>query len=139
MTAAAAVIAAANAAADRLDRVQGAPVLDRAELDANTLSDPALQKELFELYFGHAAQALGTLNAALTEGDARAWTHAAHGLKGTARTLGLLRLAEVAGEAEAAGERGLTGLTVERLAALQSALTAASAAAHGYLAQVARV
>lgn len=136
MSSAAAVIAAANAAAEQSNRPFNAPVLDREELDANTLGDPALQKELFELYFSHAAQALNKMLKAMEAKDRVNWTATAHGLKGTARTLGLLRLAEVAAEAEAAGERGTAGLTPERLAALQSAFTGASAAAHAHIAQV---
>lgn len=138
MSTAAAVIAAANAVADRTSRPNGAPVLDRRELDANTMGDPALQKELFDLYFGHAAQALIKMRAALAEGDVASWTAAAHGLKGTARTLGLLRLADTAAEAEAAGGSDKAGPTAERLKALEYDLTAASAAAHGYLAQALR-
>ena len=135
MTAAATVIAAANAAAEISGRSAYAPVLDRAELDANTMSDPALQKELFDLYFGHAAQAMLKMRKALADADRVTWTASAHGLKGTARTLGLMRLAETAAEAEAAGERGEIGMTPERVETLQRALTAASAAAHGHLAQ----
>ena len=80
MSSAATVIAAANAAAEQSNRSANAPVLDREELDANTLSDPALQKELFELYFGHAAQALSKMRAAMETKDRVNWTATAHGL-----------------------------------------------------------
>lgn len=114
----------------------GLPVLDRRELDANTLGDPALQKELFELYFGHAVQALERMEKALQEEDPVNWSASAHGIKGTARTLGLLRLGEIAAEAEAAGKHGAKALTRPRLNALRHALTSATIAAHGHLALV---
>lgn len=89
-------------------------VFDRATLDENTMSDPDLQAELFALYFGHAPRNLDAMRAGLEGAPGarcragapaealRQWTDGAHAIKGTARTLGFLRLAAVAAEAEAA-------------------------------------
>ena len=123
--------------ADSAPLNQRAPTLDRAALDANTMSDPALQKELFELYFGHAPSSLQKMADALRNADPAGWTEGAHALKGTASTLGLMRLADAAAAAEAAGRAGPTGLTEKRFAAVRDALTASIAAAQSYLAQAA--
>lgn len=85
-----------HAAADR-----AAPALDPAALDANTMSNAALQAELFQLFFDQAPSHLGAMRAALVAGDRRAWSEGAHAIKGTARTLGLMRLAELTARAEA--------------------------------------
>lgn len=77
------------------------PVLDRAVLDENTMADAALQKELFELYFDHAPTNFALLDEAIETGDRQRWRDGAHALKGAARTLGLMALADAAARAEA--------------------------------------
>ncbi|MEL6980664.1 MAG: Hpt domain-containing protein, partial [Pseudomonadota bacterium] len=67
--------------------------------------------------------------------DAKAWMDGAHGLKGTARTLGLIRLADLSAEAQFAAEAGPSGVTADRFTAIEDALVDAMSAAHAYLAQ----
>lgn len=99
------------------------PVLDAATLDANTMSDTSLQSELFDLYFEQSERNLIALAAAREAGDRSAWRDAAHGVKGTARTLGFLRLAACAADAEESGP------SAERLDRLRDELMGAVGAA----------
>lgn len=84
------------------DECASMPLFDRDVLDSNTLSDRALQRELFDLYFGQAPSLFDKLKSALRDGAVGPWREAAHALKGTARTLGLMRLGEVSAVAEEA-------------------------------------
>ncbi len=106
--------------------------LDPAVLDENTMRDLALQKELFGLYFGQSSVYLATMAEALNGGDRVAWSAAAHGLKGTARTLGFLRLAA----ATAAAER--VAPSHQLISEVEDAVLDARAAAAAYLARVAQ-
>lgn len=113
------------------------PVLDRAVLDANTMSDADLQRELFDLYFRGASSQLDTMTAALSAADAQSWRAAAHALKGTAKTLGLLRLAAFTEEMEArSAASGPSALTQARLKAAAAHVAEAKAAAYSHLAQI---
>lgn len=105
------------------------PILDVVTLDANTMADPALQAELFELYFDHAPKSVAQMRSALSGGAH--WAAGAHALKGTARTLGFLALGEAAAEAEKLGP------SAERLARLETLLQEARKAADAHLASVA--
>lgn len=102
--------------------------LDRAALAENTMSDLALQKELFDLYFAQAPSYLSGMRDALAIGDQTGWSAAAHSLKGTARTLGLMRLAGAAAEAEASTPEA------PLLLAVDDEYVGALAAAYAYLA-----
>lgn len=113
------------------DRDDAYPLFDRAELDGNTLSDRCLQRELFDLYFGQAPSLFDSLRKALANEDQTAWLEAAHALKGTARTLGLMRL----GEAAAAAEDNAPEPSL--LKALEDAYAASVGAAEAYLGSVA--
>lgn len=107
-----------------------AVVLDRDELDRNSMGDRALQKELFDLYFDHAPKNFASLRAALDgSGPAGGWKEGAHALKGAARTLGMAALGEVAAAAERSSP------SADRLAAIEAAFAAARAAVDAYLAE----
>lgn len=105
--------------------------LDIETLDRNTMSDASLQKELFELYFGQSSAYLNTMTEALSAQDKQAWGAAAHSLKGTARTLGLMWLATATAAAEASAP------SHRLLSEIEDAIVDAQAAAAGYLAQTA--
>ena len=77
------------------------PVLDQEKLDQNTMSNAELQRELFLLFFDQTPLYVDQMEEARARGDAEGWRQAAHGVKGSARALGLIRVAVVATEAEA--------------------------------------
>ncbi|MEO1329012.1 MAG: Hpt domain-containing protein [Pseudomonadota bacterium] len=106
--------------------------LEPAILGENTMHDVSLQKELFDLYFGQTATYLAALSESVTTRDRRAWSNAAHGLKGTARTLGLMRLAEATTIAEGASPAHAL------LSEIEDAVVDARAAAAAYLASAER-
>lgn len=109
-----------------------APAIDPPTLDANTMSNLELQRELFDLYFGQAPDHLGRMRDALGDGPTTGWKESAHALKGTARTLGLLRLAEAALSAEKCAP------SAPALTAVENAYVSAVSAAHAYLASKTR-
>lgn len=78
-------------------------VLDLAQLRTFTVGDATLEREIAELF---ASTAKAYLQAMATASDARTWQETAHALKGSARSVGAMRLAALAAEAEemAAGE-----------------------------------
>ena len=80
--------------------VANEPVIDRQALDRNTMGNESLQRELFMLYFDQAPVYLDQLEEALAGGDADGWRQAAHGLKGSSRALGFLKLAAISRECE---------------------------------------
>lgn len=107
--------------------VATAPTLDVAVLNANTMSDIGLQRELFDLYFGQGPALFAELAASVETSDKDRWRAAAHGLKGTARTLGLIAFGECAADAEEASP------SADRLTRLENTYAAASTAARGYI------
>ncbi len=113
------------------DRDDTFPLFDRDELNGNTLSDSALQRELFDLYFGQAPSLFNTLQLAIASGDQTSWVEAAHALKGTARTLGLMKLGEVAADAEGGAPNA------ELFTEFQKVYACSVAAAEAYLGSVA--
>ena len=84
-----------NAAQERL--------LDREKLDENTMSNAELQRELFVLFFDQVPVYIDQLDEAAQSGDTDAWKQAAHGVKGSARALGFVRVAALSREAELLG------------------------------------
>ena len=74
------------------------PVVDREHLDEFTDGDPALERELAELYLATAEGYLGELEHKL--GSAQDWRRIAHSLKGASRNLGASRVAALAEAAE---------------------------------------
>jgi HPt (histidine-containing phosphotransfer) domain-containing protein len=99
-------------------------ILDQDHLSIMTGGDRDLQSELFGLFDTQAAlwQRLFTPNAPL-----HTWRDAAHACKGSAKGLGLWRLAEACSLAEQLGREGLIeGPDVnEALAAVRAELTLA--------------
>jgi len=84
--------------------MQAVAVLDEPHLDAMTGGDLALQVELIGLFDTQAAlwQRLFTPNAPL-----HTWRDSAHSCKGSAKGLGLWRLADAAAAAEDLGREGM--------------------------------
>lgn len=78
-------------------RAQSAPI-DHAHLSRYTLGDRALEVEILGLFAGQAPETLAALAGAA---DAKAWRDAAHTIKGSARSVGALRVAAAAAAAEA--------------------------------------
>ena len=81
------------------------PVLDRSALDAlavmQTPGEPDLIEELGGIFFGESAPRMERLRAALAAKDHLELHREAHGLKGSAASLGAKRLAAVARRLEA--------------------------------------
>lgn len=72
--------------------------IDHAYLSRYTFGNRALELEVLRLFADQAPDYLADLRAATTE---KAWRDAAHTLKGSARAVGALRVAERAEKAEA--------------------------------------
>ncbi len=113
----------------RGDAGEAAPRLDRAELDANTMADRSLQAELFQIYFDQAPTYFGYMRRGLEERDDDLWSAGCHGIKGTARTLGLKALAATAAEVQKKAP------SEERYRAVEKRMDEAKAAAHIYLSE----
>ena len=88
----------------------GAKAIDRRHLSRYTLGDPALEAEVLGLFAAQLPDTIDALKEACCE---RAWSMAAHTLKGSARAVGAWRLAQLAEQAErapclaTAGQAGL--------------------------------
>lgn len=94
------------------------PVLDREALDRHTMGNADLQQELFILFFDQMPLYLDQLDDAIESGDRESWRMAAHGIKGSSRALGFVRLATLARESE------VEGPDADRLDALREAVKA---------------
>lgn len=113
----------------RGDAGEAGPRLDRAALDANTMADRSLQSELFQLYFDQAPTYFAHMRRGVSEDNPTIWSAGCHGLKGTARTLGLIALADAAAAAERSAPCD------EWYDMLERRLREGKAAAHLYLAE----
>jgi HPt (histidine-containing phosphotransfer) domain-containing protein len=91
------------------------PVFDRAHFDHMAAGDRALQAEVLELFRGQIEQWLHRLSAG------EDWRDAAHMLKGSARGIGLTRLAAACEAAEHADAAS----TAAAIAAIRAALAEA--------------
>ncbi|MGE0701741.1 MAG: Hpt domain-containing protein [Hyphomicrobiaceae bacterium] len=78
-------------------RRPGAPI-DHAHLSRYTFGNRALEIEVLQLFADQAPQYLDQLRKAVTE---KSWRDAAHTLKGSAKAVGAIRVAERAERAEA--------------------------------------
>ena len=67
-------------------------IIDVDALNENTMSDSALQQELFAIFFEQSDVYLAQMAEAIEADDAEAWRMTAHGIKGVARALGLVRI-----------------------------------------------
>lgn len=81
-------------------------VLDEGSLDALTGSSATEARAVIDDFLGATAQDLAVLDAALEQGDATAVTRQAHRIKGAARLVGAVELAEAATALESAGRKG---------------------------------
>jgi len=94
------------------------PVIDRQALDRHTMGNAALQRELFILFFDQMPVYLDQLDDALASGDGDSWRMAAHGIKGSSRALGFVRLATLSRECEVGDP------SADRLSGLREAVEA---------------
>jgi PAS domain S-box-containing protein len=130
---------AASSGAALQDREAARSTLDAAtiaglwELEAE--GPPGVFDELVGLFFDNAAAYLSAIETAIAQGDAEALFQAGHGLKGSAGTMGALRLETLGAHLEALGSRGKTdGAQVllnkarDELSAVRQALAALPAA-----------
>jgi HPt (histidine-containing phosphotransfer) domain-containing protein len=76
------------------------PIIDRQALDRHTMGNTALQQELFILFFDQMPVYVDQLDEAVESGDIESWRMAAHGIKGSSRALGFVRLATLSSECE---------------------------------------
>jgi HPt (histidine-containing phosphotransfer) domain-containing protein len=79
-------------------RHHGLPPVDHAHLARYTFGNRALEVEVLQLFAAQAPDYLADLRAAQTE---KAWRDAAHTLKGSARAVGALKVADCAERVEA--------------------------------------
>jgi two-component system sensor histidine kinase/response regulator len=106
--------------------------LDPAPLDAlaslQSEGDPDVVGELVGVFVEEAPGRLSGMRAAVEARDASALERAAHGLKGTAASLGAVRVAAVCRSIEEAARAGSVGTAPALLEALEPALAAAGVA-----------
>ena len=91
-------------------------LLDRDILNENTMNDPALQAELFSLFFEQGKVYIKQLEDSVSSDSTGDWKMTTHGIKGASRSLGFARLASIAAMAES--ERP----SKERMEQLQQAM-----------------
>ncbi len=103
--------------------------IDHEHLSRYTLADRQLEAEILGLFCDQLSKSLGALKAARTPGE---WKMAAHTLKGSARSVGAGRIADLALEAEQAAD---TRVSAEEEARLLAELGDASAEVQSYIAQ----
>jgi CheY-like chemotaxis protein len=110
-------------------QVEKGPVLDQRVLDAlGSAGDESLVPELARLFEQEAQGALAGVRAALAEEDGEDVARAAHGLKGSASTLGATQVSILASELERAGHDGRLKKAATLLKRLGPAVAAATEA-----------
>jgi PAS domain S-box-containing protein len=110
-------------------QVEKGPVLDQRVLDAlGSAGDESLVPELARLFEQEAQGALAGVRAALADEDGEDVARAAHGLKGSASTLGATQVSILASELERAGHDGRLKKAATLLKRLGPAVTAATEA-----------
>ena len=77
------------------------PILDMEHLAQYIRTNPGLEAELLGLFQAQARVHLDELDRAAAEGDVAAWKFALHTLKGMAKSLGAVAVAEAADALEA--------------------------------------
>ncbi|PCJ96613.1 MAG: hypothetical protein COA45_10910 [Zetaproteobacteria bacterium] len=82
------------------DENQQEQVIDISHFEMFTDGDPALEKELLDLFFSQAELGLSELQESLDENNNDRWEQAAHRLKGAAANLGAALLASACEKAE---------------------------------------
>lgn len=73
------------------------PAIDIDHLRRFTLGDRELEAELFELFLGQVPTSLTQMQQSKT---VESWAFAAHSIKGAARAVGAMKIAQLASEAE---------------------------------------
>jgi PAS domain S-box-containing protein len=105
--------------------------VDRASLESlaalQSEGDPDIVKELVDIFEREAGPRFERLAAAAAAADPDALMREAHGLKGTAASIGAKRLAALAKELEDRGRGGLAAGAAERVEALREAYRSAAA------------
>ena len=91
--------------------------IDRAHLARYTLGDIELEREILGLFVGQLPKLIDELKTATST---KAWHHAAHGLKGSARAVGAWGLSEAAAKAEALAEQTDRQARQDAVAAVES-------------------
>jgi signal transduction histidine kinase/two-component SAPR family response regulator/HPt (histidine-containing phosphotransfer) domain-containing protein len=86
------------------------PPVDMSRMNDLTGGDPAMLRELAEMFFKQTAQQMEQIEAAVREGNATQVRHVAHSCKGASATLGMTQLAKLMLALEKMGVEGqLTG------------------------------
>jgi CheY-like chemotaxis protein/HPt (histidine-containing phosphotransfer) domain-containing protein len=98
-----AAVDAATPVATALPQLAHPPALDPVTLDALTGGNAAVARELLDDFLASTVQDLAELDSARAAGDLPALTRQAHKIKGAARMVGALEVAETAGQLEASG------------------------------------
>jgi HPt (histidine-containing phosphotransfer) domain-containing protein len=109
-----------------------APDLDRTVLDTTLREsgDASLGPQLAQLFEQESHRALGRLRDAIGAGDGDGVARAAHGMKGSAATLGAARVAALALVMERAGREARLGDAAALIDDVDIAVEAASRALH---------
>lgn len=105
------------ASAAPLDNLQLTPV-DLKHLRRYTLGDPALEREILELFINQLPQTIAALAGAVNQKE---WKIAAHTLKGSGRAVGAWRIARIAEQAEHSLGVGNAVYVAETVALLEDA------------------
>src|SRR4051812_7322684 len=82
------------------------PVFDRAAFDRQLGNDPALAREVLQMFIEDCPQRLAGIRAAVERGDADALRTAAHTLKGSAGYLAAAHVTDAAVLLEGIGREG---------------------------------
>ncbi len=90
----------ASSAVAATDQPSELPVLDFNHLSRYTLGDRALEQEVLGLFAEQLPALVGALGAAADNDDHEAWFQSSHALKGSAKAVGAMELAERAARAE---------------------------------------
>ena len=86
--------------------IESGATLDRGVLEAVVGSDPAMLHAVLDDFFASVDDDSAALDAAIHQRDLSALTRHAHRIKGAARLVGAIALADVAAELEAVGQAG---------------------------------
>ncbi|HEY5782227.1 MAG TPA: ATP-binding protein [Lysobacter sp.] len=101
-----AAVLADEATSAEVPPLQAHQVLDEGSLDALTGGSASEARAVIDDFLDATAQDLAALDTALEQGDATAATRQAHRIKGAARLVGAMELAEAATALESAGRKG---------------------------------
>jgi HPt (histidine-containing phosphotransfer) domain-containing protein len=97
--------------------VNRAPVFDQEHLARYTMSSVELEREIVGLFLDQLPSLLTSLK---TPADANDWSLFAHTLKGSAKAVGAMQVAEIAAEMEHMGPQAGQGMIAELEAAIEA-------------------